>query len=398
MSKNESGYILEAIENGHISGNGLFTKKCHKYFCERYRLKKVLMTSSCTDALEMSAILLELKPGDEVIIPSYTFVSSANAFLLHGAKIVFADIDRKTLNISPLSIESCLSSRTRAIVVIHYAGVACDMDRIMEIARRNNLLVIEDAAHAIESKYKGRQLGSLGDFGTFSFHETKNIISGEGGLLAINNEKYLERCEIIWEKGTNRSAFFRGEVNKYEWIDIGSSFLPSDIIAAFLYGQLENIDEIQRKRLHIWHTYYEFLKPLAELGKIDLPFIPEYASNNAHIFYILVADEEIRNRLLRFLRSVSIGAVFHYLPLHKSKYFRDKYLGDDLPNSVSISERIIRLPLFYELADDQIEFIANNIIKFYDAEKVCQNGKEPTQAINLHTKKNSHHFQKMSSI
>ncbi len=365
LTGKEAHYLYQSVLSGKISGDGIFTKKCHEFFKTKYGFKKVLLTTSCTDALEMASILINVKPGDEVIAPSYTFVSTVNAFVLRGAKIVFVDSMRDSPNMDVSKIEELITPKTIAILPVHYAGIASDMDAIMEIAKKNNLFVIEDAAQAIDSYYKGKVLGSIGDFGTFSFHETKNIISGEGGLLTINNEKYFDRAEIIREKGTNRSAFFRGEIDKYGWVDVGSSFLPSDIIAAFLYAQLENIDDIQGKRKHIWKQYHAQLKALEEKNYIQLPHIPEYATNNAHIFYIVCKSLEERTNLILALKASNIDAVFHYLSLHKSPFYADKHDGRQLPNCDRFSDCLLRLPLFYELTDEMINKIVSVINKFY---------------------------------
>ncbi|HGO6088006.1 TPA: dTDP-4-amino-4,6-dideoxygalactose transaminase, partial [Enterobacter cloacae] len=295
-------YISQAVSLGKISGDGFFTKKCHEYFENKYAFKKVLLTTSCTDALEMAAILLDIKPEDEVIAPAYTFVSTVNAFALRGAKLVFADSYADNPNVDPSSIRASITDKTKAIIVVHYAGVACDMDEIMSISKEYNIPVIEDAAQAIDSFHNDRPLGSIGTFGTFSFHETKNIISGEGGMLVINDESYFQRAEIIREKGTNRSSFFRGEVNKYGWVDIGSSFLPSDIIAAYLYAQLENLELIQKQRKVLWERYRANLSELETKGFIKLPVIPEFATNNAHMFYVICADIEKRTALINYLK------------------------------------------------------------------------------------------------
>ncbi len=357
--------IYRAVSAGTISGNGAYTKKCHRFFEEKYGFRKVLMTSSCTDALEMTSILAGICPGDEVIMPSFTFVSTANAFLLRGAHLVFADTGRDIPNIDPQQIESLITPKTRAIVVVHYGGVACEMDSIMEIAARNNLIVIEDAAHSIDAFYKGKALGTIGHMGTFSFHETKNIFCGEGGLLTINDERFLKRSEIIWEKGTNRAAFYRGEVDKYGWVDIGSSYLPSDALAAFLWIQLANIRKIQDNRVKSWYRYQDALKPLEEKGNIRLPVLPDYASVNGHMFYLTVSSGQERDRLLNYLRKSGIMAVFHYLPLHSSPYYKDKYQGAELPNTDHFSDCIIRLPFFYGLKKNQITYIGEKINAFY---------------------------------
>jgi dTDP-4-amino-4,6-dideoxygalactose transaminase len=365
LTGKETQYIYESVLSGKISGNGFFTQKCHRFFEERYGFSKVLLTTSCTDALEMAAILINILPGDEVIVPSYTFVSTANAFILRGAKIVFADSEEKTPNIDTKKIENLVTPKTRAIVAVHYAGIACDMDPIMEVAQKYNLYVIEDSAMAFDSFYKGKPLASIGHLGVFSFHETKNVISGEGGMLVINRDQFLRRAEIIWEKGTNRAAFFRGEVDKYGWEDIGSSFLPSDIIAAFLFAQLEQSDEIQKRRKKIWQSYYDGLRPLQEKNLLRLPEIPGYATNNAHLFYFVMTSLEERNRMLSFLKRNDINAIFHYLPLHSSRFYKDKHDGRDLPMSHLFSDCLIRLPLFYEISNQQINYIIEKIKEFY---------------------------------
>lgn len=349
LTGNETQYIEQAVTSGKISGNGDFTKKCHHYFESRYGFKKCLLTTSCTDALEMAAILIDIEPDDEVIIPSYTFVSSANAFVLRGAKIVFADSGGNSPNIDPGQLENLITSKTKAIVVVHYAGVACAMDEIMEIANRHSLFVIEDAAQAIDSFYKGKPLGGIGHFGTFSFHETKNIISGEGGMLVVNDERFIPRAEIIWEKGTNRSSFFRGEIEKYSWVDIGSSFLPSEVIAAFLYAQLENLERIQEVRKRIWDTYWTSFAGLQTKKKIELPDLPSYATNNAHMFYLVCSNKEQRDGLIATLKEKSILSVFHYLSLHKSPFYSDKHDGRNLENCDRFANCLIRLPFFYSL-------------------------------------------------
>jgi len=366
LTGKETAYIQEAVHLGKISGNGQFTKRCQDFFERKYGFKKCLLTTSCTDALEMAAILCNIKPGDEVIVPSYTFVSTALAFVRQGAKVVFADSYGHHPNIDADKVEQLITPLTRAIVPVHYAGVACDMDKIMSLANKYKLFVIEDAAQAIDSYYKDKALGSIGHLATFSFHETKNIISGEGGLLAINDEQFLRRAEIIWEKGTNRAEFFRGEVNKYGWIDIGSSFLPSELIAAFLWAQIENIDDIQIKRKKIWNTYYEYLKPLSAKGCFTIPEIPVYATNNAHIFYMLCNSLEEREKLLSYLKVHDVLAVFHYLSLHCSPFYKDKHDGRELNNCNHFSDCLVRLPLYYELGLDQTIKIANLIIENYE--------------------------------
>ena len=373
LTGNETKYIEEAVRSGKISGNGIFTQRCQQYFENRYGFKKCLLTTSCTDALEMAAILCDIQPGDEVIIPSYTFVSTALAFVRQGAKIVFADSMANHPNIDADKIEALITSRTKVIVPVHYAGVACDMDKIMQLAAKYNLLVVEDAAQAVDSYYnplppKGGScspLGARGSLSAFSFHETKNIISGEGGMLAINDERFIHRAEIIWEKGTNRAEFFRGEVNKYGWVDTGSSFLPSEIIAAFLWAQIENLDDIQQRRKALWQMYYDGLKPLADKGYFKLPEIPDYATNNAHMFYLVCRSLEERTALIAHLRRYDILSVFHYLSLHSSDYYRDKHDGRQLPNCDHFADCLVRLPMFYELKEDEVEKIINLIAKFY---------------------------------
>lgn len=358
-------YIAQSVASGKISGDGVFTKKCHEYFEHRYGFKKALLTTSCTDALEMAAILLNIQPGDEVIAPSYTFVSTVNAFALRGAKIVFADSCANHPNIDPDQIESLITKKTKAIVIVHYAGIACDMDRIMAISECHEIPVVEDAAQAIDSYYKGRPLGSIGTFGTFSFHETKNIISGEGGMLVINDDRYIPRAEIIREKGTNRSSFFRGEVDKYGWVDIGSSFLPSDIIAAYLYAQLEQLDSIQTRRKDIWQRYYDKFAALQETGKVLLPSIPDGSCNNAHMFYLVCMDIDTRSKLISHLKQNNVHAVFHYLSLHNSPYYENKHDGRILKNSDMYTDCLVRLPLFYELENEQVDLISQLIVDFF---------------------------------
>jgi len=366
LTGKETKYIEEAVASGKISGNGIFTQKCQKFFEDKYDFKKALLTTSCTDALEMCAILADIKPEDEVIVPSYTFVSSALPFVRQNAKIVFADSYDNNPNIDADKIEELITEKTKAIVVVHYAGIACDMEKILEIAQKHNLILIEDAAQAIDSYYffkdgTKKALGSIGHLGAFSFHETKNIIAGEGGMLTINDEKFVNRAEIIWEKGTNRSMFFRGEINKYGWVDTGSSFLPSEIISAFLWAQLENIENIQEKRLEIWKRYYEALK---NNENISLPNIPEYATNNAHMFYIVCKNLDFRTGLIKKLKENNILAVFHYLSLHKSEFYTQKHDNRNLPNSDTFEDCLLRLPLFYELSEEQQQKVINIINQF----------------------------------
>lgn len=366
LTGKETHYIYQAVADGKLSGNGAFTKKCQQFFEDRYGFKKCLLTTSCTDALEMAAILCDIHPGDEVIVPSYTFVSSALAFVRAGAKIVFADSMKENPNIDAEKIESLITSHTKVIVPVHYAGVACDMDRIMEIANKYNLIVVEDAAQAIDSYYKGRPLGSIGHLSAFSFHETKNIIAGEGGMLCINDERFIRRAEIIWEKGTNRAEFFRGEVNKYGWVDTGSSFLPSEVIAAFLWAQLEHMDDIQTRRKHLWELYYNSLLPIANSlsPKFALANIPDYATNNAHMFYLVCKNLEERSALIKHLKDNGILAVFHYLSLHSSPYYVDKHDGRDLPECDRYADCLVRLPMYYDLKDEEITKICEIINRF----------------------------------
>jgi dTDP-4-amino-4,6-dideoxygalactose transaminase len=354
LTGKELVYIEDAVKKGKISGNGYYTQLCHNFFEKKYGFQKCLLTTSCTDALEMAAILINIKEGDEVIMPSYTFVSTANAFVLRGAKIIFADSRTDHPGMDEDTIEALITDKTKAIVPVHYAGVACDMDKIMDLAQQYNLYVIEDAAQAIDSFYTGKDgvkkpLGSIGHLAAFSFHETKNIISGEGGMLVINDNQFSERAEIIWEKGTNRSAFFRGEVNKYGWVDIGSSFLPSEIIAAFLWAQLENMEDIQDTRKSHWEKYNTNLKEWAVENEIELPVIPSYASNNGHMFYIVCKSVTQRQIIIDKLKGKSILSVFHYISLHESPFYKDNYKGNKLLESDKYSDCLLRLPMYYEL-------------------------------------------------
>ena len=365
LTGKETHYIYDAVSTGKISGNGIYTQKCQAFFEKEYGFKKVLLTTSCTDALEMCAMLANIGPGDEVIVPSFTFVSTAIAFVRQGAKIVFADSYSDNPNIDADKIESLITDKTKAIVPVHYAGVACDMGKIMALANKYNLLVIEDAAQAIDSFYiddNGNQkaLGSIGHLAAFSFHETKNIIAGEGGMLAINDERFIHRAEIIWEKGTNRAEFFRGEVNKYGWVDTGSSFLPSEVIAAFLWAQIENIQDIQAKRKVLWETYRSHLKT----PNIQLPNIPSYATNNAHMFYIKAQNLEHRTQLINALKERGFHAVFHYISLHSSDYYQSKHDGRELVNSDNFTDCLLRLPMFYELSIENVKSIADCINEF----------------------------------
>ncbi len=367
LTGKETHYMYEAVHEGKLSGNGKFTKRCQQWFESRYGFKKTLLTTSGTDALEMCAMLCGLQPGDEVIVPSYTFVSTALAFLREGAKIVFADSMGCNPNLDADSLESLITPRTRVIVPVHYAGVACDMNAIMEIAKKYNLLVVEDAAQAIDSYYKGQALGGIGHLAAFSFHETKNITAGgEGGLLVINDEQFIHRAEIIWEKGTNRAEFFRGEVNKYGWVDMGSSFLPSEVNAAFLWAQLESIDEIQAKRKLLWNRYYERLESLANKGFFTLPHIPEYASLNAHMFYLVLPDLASRTALIATMKANGILAVFHYLSLHSSEYYKDKHDGRALVQCDRYADCLVRLPLYYDLTIEEVDMICDYINTHYN--------------------------------
>jgi len=354
LTGKETTYIEDAVNRGKISGNGYYTKKCQQFFEEKFGFKKALLTTSCTDALEMCAMLANIGQGDEVIVPSFTFVSSALAFVRQGAIIKFADSYADNPNIDANKIEDLITNKTKAIVVVHYAGVACDMDSIMAIASAHGLIVIEDAAQAICSNYKGKPLGSIGHLSTFSFHETKNIISGEGGLLVVNDDRFVDRAEILWEKGTNRAEFFRGNINKYGWVDTGSSFLPSDVIAAFLWAQLENIEAIQKKRLEHWHFYYNELAEWAKSNEVELMPKPKEETNNGHMFYIICKSQEQRQAIIKHLKANGILAVFHYISLHSSKYYIQKHDGRVLENSDKFTERLLRLPMFYELNPNNV--------------------------------------------
>jgi dTDP-4-amino-4,6-dideoxygalactose transaminase len=370
LTGKENHYIYQAVASGKISGDGTFTKQCHEFFEKKFGFKKCLLTTSCTDALEMAAILINIQAGDEVIMPSYTFVSTSNAFVLRGAKIVFTDSDVQNPNLDVTKLESLITSKTKAIVPVHYAGIACNMDAIMDLANKYNLFVIEDAAQAIDSYYTDKNgntkpLGSIGHLSAFSFHETKNIMAGEGGMLVINDEQFMARAEIIREKGTNRSAFFRGEIDKYGWVDMGSSFLPSDIIAAFLFAQLENLENIQNKRKEIWNYYYKVLKSLEEKGYLKLPYLPSFASNNAHMFYIICKNLDERQGLINALKKNNVLSVFHYLSLHKSPYYANKHDGRELPNADFYSDSLLRLPMYYELTNEDLILITKTIFEYY---------------------------------
>ena len=362
----EEEYIARAIKNQKICGDGPFTRECNKWIEEKTKVEKCLLTTSCTHALEMAALLLDIKPGDEVIMPSFTFVSTADAFVLRGATIVFVDIRPDTMNIDEKKIEAAITEKTRAIVPVHYAGVACEMDTILEIAKKYNLFVVEDAAQGIMSTYKGKPLGTIGDFGAYSFHETKNYSMGEGGALLISNSKYIENAEIIREKGTDRSKFFRGQVDKYTWVNYGSSYLPSELNAAYLYAQLEVAEKVNNKRLSLWNKYNELLQPLAKRSLIELPFIPEGCEHNAHMYYIKLKDMSVRTKLISFLKEREILSVFHYIPLHSApagiKFGR--FSGEDVYTTKE-SERILRLPMFYSLEMQQVEYIVSQIMAFF---------------------------------
>ena len=362
----EIEYMKEAIGNQKICGDGPFTKKCSEWIEKKTGTAKCLLTTSCTHATELAALLADIKEGDEVILPSYTFVSTADAFVLRGAKAVFVDIRPDTMNIDEKLIEDAITERTRAIAPVHYAGVGCEMDAIMDIAKRHNLMVVEDAAQGIMASYKGKALGTFGDFGCFSFHETKNFSMGEGGALLIRDEKYIENAEIFREKGTDRSKYYRGQVDKYRWQNYGSSYLPSDMNAAYLYAQLELADEITQARMDRWKQYYELLMPLADEGKIELPFIPEYCEHNAHMFYIKAQDIEERTRLESFLKEHGVHAVFHYVPLHSAPAGQKfgRFHGED-KYTTKESERLLRLPMFYTLTADETEYIAEQVKAFY---------------------------------
>ena len=362
---NELRHVQKAINRKHISASGVYTKKCNKIFEEKFSLIKSILATSCTHALEASAILLDIKPGDEIILPSYTFVSTANAFVLKGAKPVFVDIRKDTLNIDENLLQPLITKRTKAIIPVHYAGVGCEMDLIIDIAKRNNIIIVEDNAHGLFGKYKGKYLGTFGTFSTQSFHETKNITCGEGGALFINDKNYLEKAEIIFDKGTNRQSFLKGEINKYSWVDFGSSYRLSDLLAAFLYGQIENFEKIQVKRKKIWHRYYFMLKNWATRTNVRLPTIPLHCESSYHMFYLIMPSKNSRDRLIDHLDKGEINSVFHYTPLHKSKVSK-KFGWDNskCPITIETSRRIIRLPIYYSLKMKKIEHIINKIKDF----------------------------------
>jgi dTDP-4-amino-4,6-dideoxygalactose transaminase len=367
LARNAITYIRQAAENGKLSGNGYFTKRCAEYFLQHYGFGKILLTNSCTDALEMAAILCDIKPGDEVIMPSFTFPSCANAFLLRGAEVVFADCEAHVPNIDALQIEPLITKKTKAILVVHYAGIACNMSQISALAKKHNLFLIEDCAHSFDAYCSGKPLGSFGDFATFSFHETKNIHCGEGGMLVVNNNAYMSRAEIIWEKGTNRVAFSENKTANYHWIDIGSSFLMSELQAACLFAQLEEAIGIQKKRKQLWETYYQALLPLAEKKLCSLPVLPAYAIHNAHIFYLLCNSREQRNKLIQFLAEHSVMSVFHYLPLHSSPYYLKTHAEKKFPHAEHYSETLVRLPLFFDLTPEKALIISALITDFFSS-------------------------------
>ena len=368
LAGKELYYIAQSVLSGHTAGDGTFTKKCQTFMEDKFAANKILLTHSCTAALEMAAILCGIQPGDEVIIPSFTFVSTANAFYTRGARPVFVDIQNNSLSIDVDQIEDAITERTRVIVPVHYAGVGCKMNTIMDIAKRHKLYVVEDAAQGVNAKYNNTYLGTIGDIGTYSFHETKNYICGEGGAIVINNEKFIERADIIREKGTNRSKFIQGEVDKYTWVDIGSSYLPSDLLAAFLYAQLENMDSISKRRCELYKYYYKELIPLANDGKLRLPYISSECESNSHMFYIVLNDENARNALMDHLKCRGILAVFHYLPLHLSKIGRSiGYTDGQLPITEAMSGRLLRLPFYYELKQEEQDEIVAAIKDFYQS-------------------------------
>jgi dTDP-4-amino-4,6-dideoxygalactose transaminase len=355
-------YIAEAVASGKISGDGLFTQRCHAFFEQRYGFHKALMTTSCTDALELAALLLDIREGDEVIVPAFTFVSTANAFALRGARIVFADSEAHNPNLDVSRVEALITPRTRAIVPVHYAGMACDMDPLLELCARHGIALVEDAAQAIDSFYKGRALGGIGSLGAFSFHETKNVIAGEGGLLAINDPALVARAEILREKGTNRSAFFRGEIDKYGWVDVGSSFLPSDIVSAYLYAQLEVLDQIQLRRKALWQRYWDQLAGVLPHHGVEVPYVPRWATNNGHLFYVVCRSLEHRDTVIAALRQAGIHAVFHYQSLHSSAYFHDRHDGRALPHCDRFANCLVRLPMYVEMSDAQCDRVCEALL------------------------------------
>lgn len=365
LTGKEIRYIKQAADMHKLSGNGTFTKKCQAFFEKRYGFGKCLLTTSCTDALEMASILIDTQPGDEIIAPSYTFVSTINPFVLRGARVVFTDSSAESPNMDIASLEPLITPKTKAILVVHYAGIAVDMDKVMALAKKHNLLVIEDAAHSIDSYYNQKPLGSIGHLAAFSFHETKNIISGEGGMLVINDKRFNGRAEIIWEKGTNRAAFSRGEVEEYKWVDVGSSFLPSELTAAFLYAQIEKLDKIQAKRKQLWEAYHKGLQKLAKAGMIKLPAIPPYASHNAHMYYIICKNIKERTELIKHLKKHKVQAISHYLALHKSPYYLATNKERGLPNTDMYADCLLRLPMYYGLKVSEVNYVCQQISAFY---------------------------------
>lgn len=365
----ELAYMQESLGNSRLSGDGPFTRKCHAWFEQTYSFPKVYLTTSCTHALEMAALLTRLQPGDEVIIPAYTFVSTANAFMLRGVNVIFADSQPEHPNLDVRLVERHITPKTRAIIAVHYAGMSCDMDALRSLAEQYDLWLIEDAAQGINAFYKDQVLGSIGDIGCFSFHDTKNIICGEGGMISINRPDIQKRGEILREKGTNRAAFYRGETDKYGWVDVGSSYLPSDVLAAFLLAQLENMDTIQAKRMAIWNRYYTDLEPLQVEGEIELPQVAEYAKHNAHIFYLVLPTGALRDELMYYLRNQGIQAPFHYLALHQSTFFKAKYDGPDLPNSVKFTDCLLRLPLYVDLSTTAQKKVVESIYDFFESKR-----------------------------
>ncbi|TGE15546.1 dTDP-4-amino-4,6-dideoxygalactose transaminase [Hymenobacter elongatus] len=372
LAGQELEYIRQALTNGKLSGNGYFTQQSQQFLQSRYGFVHALLTTSGTAALEMAALLLDIQPGDEVIMPSFTFTSTANAFVLRGAKIVFVDSLPNHPNLNTARLAELITPRTRAIVPVHYAGVACDMEPIMQLAQQHSLWVIEDAAQAIESTYRGRPLGAIGHLSALSFHETKNIISGEGGLLAVNDPYFAARAEIIWEKGTNRAAFFRGEVARYQWVDVGSSFLPSELIAAYLWGQLQRVEQIQQRRFAQWYQYYDALQELEQRGYCALPHIPDYAQHNAHIFYLRCRSQQERDGLIGHLSKQQILAVSHYQPLHASPYYASQHDGRTLPHATDHADCLIRLPLYYELDAPSQQRVIDAVTSFYTGASIRQ--------------------------
>lgn len=364
LTGKETEFFEQAIQKRKLSGNGEFTQRCQDWFQSQLGTNKTLLTTSCTDALELSALLINIEPGDEVIIPSYTFVSTANPFILRGAKVKFIDSRKDHPGIDEEAIEQLVTKKTKAIIPVHYAGVACDMGKILGIAKKHNLKVVEDAAQAVDSYYKGKPLGTLGQLGTFSFHETKNISCGEGGLLIVNNPDLATRSEILWEKGTNRAAFWRGEVDKYGWVDVGSSYLPSELTATVLWAQLERLKDIQKRRVEIYNIYFDSLSSLIEKG-VQLPFIPQYATCNGHMFYLVCRSAEERSSLIAHLKSKEINAVFHYLSLHSSPFFKDKHDGRPLPYSDIYTDCLVRLPLYYTLTEEDQNLVIDEVLKFF---------------------------------